>query len=277
MNTITKKLGALVAAGFLMGGLAQAAILDVTFGSNNDVLGGFSVIDPNPTSVTTETDSVRWTQTQNSLQNAGLLQSVSLNRGVGAAYTIRGNTTWSAEYDRTYRQGIYLFGDDINLSNDVEPGALSIQFQVDNSGISIREALNTANYFGPGQIDLDGTSPYNDDGLNSNDTFTDVQMNFVAEIEFLAGDQLQVDFTFEHDFPGSVAGLQTDSISATLTASDFTGDLFGFAARSRNDGGADSVINWQSFSITQTAIPEPSTLVLLGLALGSVFLFRRRK
>lgn len=211
------------------------------------------------------------TDTNGTFVNGGLLQSVGLDRNAGARYTIRGNTTWSAEYDRSYRQGIYLFGDDATLQDAAEAGALGLFWHVDDVGMTMREGFNGSELGVGGPLALT-------DGLTENDLFTNVQLNFIADVRFLPGDQLRLNFTLEHDFAGSPAGLQTNTLTTNLTASNFEGSLFGFASRTRDDGRTDSIINWQSFSIEQTAVPEHSTFMLIAFGcMGVMSYVRRRK
>ncbi|HKL20952.1 MAG TPA: hypothetical protein VJ904_04055, partial [Tichowtungia sp.] len=246
----------------------SAAFSDVTvFGSDNDGWGGFTQSDiatdgADPyNSWVLEADSARFTESttpgdgNGGLHNNSLLKLFEIDRSIGSAYTITGTLAWSAEADRNNRQGIYLFGDYDNVTtgdNEDEFGALSLQYQADNQVMRISEGLDSGE---TGFVkDL---SPANAPAVNS--YFTDLQFTFKAEIAFIntnGTDEIDIVYNLIDEFGGSPA---TNTLSIVVNAADYTGDYFGFAGRTRNDGAGDSVARYKTFSIeTPDGGPEPT-------------------
>jgi hypothetical protein len=84
-----------------------------------------------------------------------------------------------------------------------------------------------------------------------------------------SGGDLLLDLTASDDNSYSLS-LPTE----TVAASSYSGSYFGMGARLAGDGNGTSnmIIDNQSFAV----IPEPGTLALVGIALGSLLLFRRK-
>ncbi len=268
MNTNTQKLGTLIAAGFLMSmaGLAQASLLDVTFGSANDGYAGFtSGLFGGGTPVpvwSNETNGVRFTNapTNDSGQvNSSLLREITLDRTSGRSYTITG----VADLINTYANDNNRLGISLFTTSDDVAGALtglSLQINLGNSLLGIRR---------PG---VDGGT--NTSAALSGVTATQLigqTLTYTADILF-TGLNIEIDFTLS-----APINSYSQTVSAIVLAADYTGDNFGFGARGRvrnTDTRIDPFIyEAKSFSV----IPEPSTLALLGIALGSLVLFRPRK
>lgn len=267
-------------------------ILDVTFGSSNDGLGGFTQSTTNntgagATSWTTNADSVSsttsWISGTGSLINNSLLRSVTIDRSNGKSYQITGILTWSAEADRNNRQGIYLFGDEPDLGvdppGDAETGNISFLYNSDDQQIVSGTGIGAVLFGSP----ITASNPVNisnPDVPATNSYYTDEQLTYQADIDFVNNggtDQIEITLTMFNDFGGTPS---SDSIDLIVDAADYTGSYFGFAGRTRNDTGPgnDSIANYESFSITDTTVPEPSTYALItGCAVIGLAVMRRRR
>jgi len=269
-NTMKKKLLPYLIAPTLTIGLAHGAT--TLFGSDNEGLGGFTqssletggAWDTNP-------DSVGFTQINDSLNNNSFLKEYILDRSVGNSYEINGTLTWSAEADRNNRQGIYLFGDVPDLTavgppagpQQNEAGAISFLLNADVRQILVSQGIDNG---------VIGTPVTVTNAPTTNTYFTDQVLTFRAEIDFVNNggiDQIEMAFTLFDSFVGSDTTPYSSVV--TVDAADYTGNYFGFAGRTRDDGGGDSIANYNSFSV----IPEPSSAMLAGL-LGTMALLRRR-
>jgi hypothetical protein len=240
-------------------------LLEVTFGSANDGLAGFTQSSTNSPNFWTDpipSNSVEFTTAEAGLVNNSLLKETVLpDREFGAAYRIEGIISWAAEADRNNRQGIYLFGNVADLGvepiefvedgvtntipdSEKETGALGLNWNSDDEDI----VFNT---IGIG----DGADPKNISSsfVPQENSVYDEEVTFRADIVFTntAGtNQIVVTYTMFNQFGGT---LGSDTITKALVKDDYKGDYFGFAGRTRQDGGTDSVANYKYFRIVQTA------------------------
>jgi hypothetical protein len=236
-----------------------------TFGSANDGVAGFTQSATTGSQTWgTNANDVTFTQPNNSLENNSLLKEFIFDRSNGNSYTITGTMTWSAEADRNNRQGIYLFGNADEVTNELATGEISLQYQADARAMRASIGLNG------GTLETDITPA---DAPATNNVFTNEPFTFQAEISFVNNggtDQIEILYTMFNEFGASTASNTMPLI--TVDAADYSGTYFGFAGRTRDDGASDSIASYQSFAI----IPEPSTFLLVGLA-GLGFLFFRRR
>lgn len=249
---------------------AMAVPVSVTFGSDNDGLGGFA----NPTPVGTEVwstsaDSVNYAFgeiDEDEAHTSSLLRSFSLDTSDGQSYTIEGTVTLTAGYgDDNNRIGLLLFNDNATQTSD-GGGGLWLRLHADSNssgGIGIADGI-------AGTV-LQGITPASNlSGSYSGDSWIGTTVTFKGDIEYTAGN-INVDFTFTDQDNIS------DTVSTTVSAASYTGTHFGFTSkwRQRGDDGsarnAPAAFDYKSFSI----VPEPSSLALLGL--GGLCVLRRRR
>ena len=274
MNITTKKLGTLVAAGFLMGAGSLALafpieILDVNFGSpDNDGLGGFttSLQDSVDGSWTVQSDSIRYSILGGSsnLLNASLVRELdgvdALSTAAGSSYTFTTviDSTSGGNSNRPNRIALSMFAD------------TDVAADLNNTGIVVK-------------LLTDGTSTFQiNRGLNNFNQQKQVSWGGAALGESTFTLESTVSFTATHAniwFTLTDGNNFSDTMDHTIALADLVlGDYHGAAARSRTRNDTPNVaftMDVESYNIT--AIPEPSTLALLGIALGAAALFRRRK
>jgi len=241
-----------------------------TLGTDNDGLGGFTISTTGADdSWNTTTSAVVHTNTGGATNNS-LLQDFSFDTSVGTAYQIIGTLTWTAEADRNNRNGIYLFGNQADLGvapGENELGALSFLWNSDDQDILHAEGIDV-----PGSIVTQGIS--NPDVPATNTVYTE-QVTFQADFEYLAGDLIQLDLSFFNNFGGNPGFDMMTQF--TLDSTVYTGGYFGFAGRTRDDGASNSIGNYEQFSFTQTAVPEPSAFGLITAGMAGMMLLRRRR
>ncbi len=284
MNVMTNKTATLLTAGLLMGmaGLTHATLLDVTFGTANDNFGGFT----SGASATTTTPAPAWALTATGARftndptgpasppdsgqvNSSFLRQVTLDRSDGASYTITGVLDLISTYaGDNNRLGMSIFatsealaGVDSGISLQVNLG--SGQVQIRHPGVNGVSTFATASLSGILASDLIGQ-----------------RLVYTADIDFVGAN---INLAFSLAAPNLIPDPVNDPLTSfsqsisstgTIVADSFTGDNFGFGNRGRvRNENPGFIFEAQSFAV----IPEPSTLVLLGIALGSVVLLRRRK
>lgn len=218
----------------------------ILFGSDNEGFAGFtsSTPDASQESWSVEPDSVRYinddpdgitnSSIDGSTKNGSLLREFTLNRSVGNIYTIQGIINLTNGYgDDNNRLGLYLFGDVPDLNGpggpgENEAGALSLHINTDsdNNDIRITEGLDRSVL-----VSENKTGGLMDDNLYG------TTLTFIANIEFVnesGTDYIDISFTLTD----AVNNMTTTN--SRVLASDYTGDYFGFATRSRNRGETSS-------------------------------------
>jgi hypothetical protein len=275
MNTTTKRLGTLMTAGLLMGmcGLGYAApILDVTydFGSDPGKIALSGVGSAGFTPFTETNASINLLG--NSVEFDGDTGSGFINQAALRTFTgLGGSNTYDFTFEmtaklseliaddggnaqRNIRFGINMFGSS-NEGTDGLTAQINTERPITNSGTAILQFRTGPN----------GTI------LSSNNwaggrLLPDDEFKYVVTGTYGPGADLDLSFTFSN-----LDGTDATTITHTVDRTAYTGTLFGMSSRTK----ADTIFEVDTFSVQ--AIPEPSTLALLGIALGSVLLFRRRK
>jgi hypothetical protein len=287
-----------LAIGLLLacGAPATAAVVSVTFGSNNDGLGGFTqstVATPYtnsnsgntiPSEIwTTNTESVQYRNQDQGTRNSSFLRSVPLDRSSGKAYTVTGVVTLTDGYaDDNNRVGLYFFGDSAEVPNEDEVGAIGLIFNADDSSSGGSPGGNNPDGFSL-RVGIDSTSLSSDVVRNQTPTpyaqdLFGTELTMSADVAFV-GANIQIDAVIT-DSNGATTVIPT----LTVAAADYTGDYFGFVTRARarlfddTAAGTDTgrslpwVMDYESFSIVE--VPEPASFLMAGLA-GLLTLGRR--
>lgn len=265
----------------------QTLPFSVEFGSSNDRLGGFnqSTVAPKEEKWLLQPTSLRYIVddpdggpdfgAEGGNQNGSLLRRFALDRSPGQSYRIKGFVRLVDGYaDDNNRIGLYLFGDVDDLGDYArspgtqERGALSLQYNTDSGSVAIYEG-----------IDLNTREAAIKDGGylgEDNSIFAGTRLAFTADFRFLEDQNIEVAFTLMDELN------DITTVETTVVAADFTGDYFGFFSRARNRGvsvsdrNAPITIDFESFSVTKTDIPEPAAFVLITGVLSSLLLGRRR-
>ncbi|MCC5845678.1 MAG: PEP-CTERM sorting domain-containing protein [Verrucomicrobia bacterium] len=254
MKTLTNKIGTLMTAGFILGAgaMAHASFIDVRFGSNFDGFGGFS---PGGNGDWTElAGGINFLRASGSNSNGALLTQLSgddaLSQEAGSRYVF----TSMVQYNNVGSGGsanvsMSLFSGQTNAAF----GITLKMFGADNT-FQIDTGLNQFNAVG------DAIKTWEGEAFGSGALFTLEGMLDFTE------DNVDVLFrlTDENGY--------SDTVSRTLAKGDWSGGNY-HGIGTRNAGGN---ANFDVITFT-AAIPEPSTLALLGIALGYVFYRRRRR
>lgn len=187
------------------------------FGANNDGLAGFTQGTIGVTEFwTTEIGSVRYENQDQGTRNASLLKSYTLDRSDGSSYTIEGVIGLADGYpEDNNRVGIYLFGDADEIPGETEAGALCVLFNFEGGNLAIVDNGLNGSF-----LDNNASGLAKDISMFGNDITISVDISF-------SGTDIQIDASFT-DWDGNVT-----TSSATVTASSYTGDFFGYATRSR--------------------------------------------
>lgn len=176
-------------------------------------------------------------------RNGTLLREFPLERNEGATYTIQGVVDLTDGYgDDNNRIGIYLFG---NVANPAESqsGDLHLVINLANNEVSIRQGING-----------DALASTPKVGALQSDALIGTQMVLTADLVFSGGD-IEILFSLLD----SNSDLTT--VSTTVSASQFTGNFFGFASRARTRGVSSAnrlntwTMDYRSFEVTNTGTP----------------------
>ncbi|HKL22812.1 MAG TPA: hypothetical protein VJ904_13475, partial [Tichowtungia sp.] len=219
----------------------------VTFGSNNDGLGGFTQSTGHPDSNwSTLANSVQIAQT-NGTENTSLLKEYSLDTSAGNSYTFEGTVgIVSSGCDNNVRVGFYLFGDSSVIPNEDEAGAIGMPFNMDDGGPENNSNADDDIGF---RVGIDNTALSAE--VERNQTSTPIcgnlqgtDIRFVVDIAYV-GTDIQIDAKL-------IEADSTETVIPTLTvaAADYTGDWFGFCTRARAAAGVDFVMDFKNITFT---------------------------
>lgn len=219
-------------------GMAPATVL---FGSANQGLAGFTQSSGDSSEIwSMQADSVRYRNQDTGTRNSSLLREFPVNRTDGNIYNIEGFFDLTDGYaDDNNRVGIYLFGDSSVVPDEDETGALCLLINLDDGMLRLTEG-----------IDKD-TIAETSTGRANDSSFFGNTLKFTASITFI-GNNIQIIGVFTDELNTST------TLSATVSAPDYTGNYFGFATRtrSRNYGvsgdarSAPFVVDYQRFYLS---------------------------
>lgn len=290
----------LIALALMLGAsTSMAAVIDsVTFGSNNNGDGGFSAIQTasgadvlgTTTFVTTNAGNVSLRIQNTGTTEGGFIKQISgIDRTAdsGKKYTVTGTVTINDGYaDDNNRLGLILFSDPTEIASRNNLTQLSVYWNTDDNSRSGAPGANAPDNFGivsgyAGAL-ADAATP-----LVLRDQTIPFAQNILQGTEvtwsatfWFTGTDIKIDASMID------AGGVTTYGTATVLATDYTGDYFGFfnSYRARTyDGTPDPtgaardnplVMDYQTFSIEQ--IPEPSTFSMVAFMGGALFFIRRR-
>jgi len=263
MKTRTNKLATLLTAGIIAGANAHAALLEVDFGNGDgkDGQGGFALLGRG--AITQQEDWINYTLGDQGGNNrlstyttTALSGANALSRDAGSSYTftseIRINSMITTQNTRNL--SMMLFAE--NVGND----GIALKLYTGGDGNTFQIDLGTRDFSSDadaGERKVWGGAAF----VGSGAVFT-----LEGTVNFTADDAI-VTFRLTDD----AATPFTDTVSRTIAKSTLAtvgGDKHGISLFHR---GTD----YDAFSFA--VIPEPSTLVLLGISPGSVPLFRRRR
>jgi hypothetical protein len=275
---------------------SMAAVIDTTvFGSDNDGLGGFThtAIDGTNTFLSTLAGSVQYRNQNTGSIDAGFIkQQTGIDRtaDTGLKYTVTGTFTLSDGYaDDNNRIDLVLFTDLTTVLSRDNLGQIGIVWNTDDNsrtggptGNNAQDNLKILDGFN--SIDADAGVPpvLRDQTIPfAQDLYQGSQITVSASFWF-TGPNINIEASMTD--PGGLTQIGT----ATVLAADYTGDYFGFASTYRardydgtpNPTGADRdnplIMDYQSFTVEETVIPEPATAGLIA-AMAGAFLFIRRR
>ena len=264
MKTRTNKLATLLTAGIIAGANAHAAFLEVDFGNGDgkDGQGGFALLGRG--AITQQEDWINYTLGDQGSRNrlstyttTALSGANALSRDAGSSYTftseIRINSMITTQNTRNL--SLVMFGDN-TAAND----GIALKLYTGGDGNTFQIDLGTRDFSSDadaGERKVWGGAAF----VGSGAVFT-----LEGTVNFTADDAI-VTFRLTDD----AATPFTDTVSRTIaksTLADVGGDKHGISLFHR---GTD----YDAFSFA--VIPEPGTLALVGIALGSLLLFRRRR
>jgi hypothetical protein len=274
-------LTSLSALGFGLSASGQTTIFTADFGSNDDGLAGFTQTGTGTyDSWTTQAESIRYSldglgTNDTGTENSSFLREITFDRANGNAYTMEGTFTWvDGNVDRNSRFGMYLFGDAATIPNENELGAIGAIYNSDDGGFGNDANADDRLYHA---IGIDQSVINDQDRVQT--------LVPVASDNFGSVVTMSTDFSFFDN-----AGTDSISIETTLTmggedttvttvvaAADYTGDYFGFVTRARDNNERPWVLDYETFSLTQTAVPEPSAFALIAGGMVGMLLLRRRR
>ena len=280
MKTRTNKLATLLTAGLIAGAsvTAHVAVVPVSFDLGSDPgkttfqdAGFITAIPGNNSTITNVANGTRFSSSSND-RNLGMVRTFD-GLGDGARNNFSINTSIYLDNFASFRpdlrhaaivlfspgtsEGDYITGDTGN--------SLAISLRSSDSGdegtLYLGEGVRTGSPFATTTWD---NVAGNDDPIARFDRFT-----FNVDVTFSGVDDMLVTATMTRT--GGAGIGQSATVSHLFNnASDYIGgEYFGFGFR----GGNSTRTDLESFAV----IPEPGTLVLVGIALGSLLLFRRRR
>jgi len=280
------------------GSATTASAATTIFGSDNDGLGGFThtAINDTTTFLTEQAGSVQYRNQNTGTLDAGFIKQFSIDRtpDSGQVYTMTGTFTLSDGYaDDNNRLGLVLFTDPTTVASRSNTGQIGIVWNTDDdsrndgpTGDNTNDNFGIYNDFeGAALADASVDKVLRNQTIEfAQDLYQGTQVTMSASFWF-TGTDIKIEASMTD------AGGVTNVGTATVLASEFTSDYFGFvsAYRARNyDGDPDPtgaardnplIQDYESFSLTVDSVavvPAPLTSSAVAGLLGLLTLRRRR-
>ena len=207
--------------------------------------------------------------------NGGTLTGASTTNGV-----IANVGSFSASTGNSTTSGNFNFGNSGGSDRSIGSLAASTTTRAtqvlfaNNTGFTITNL--TISYDGEQWRDGGNTTSINSLGLTFSQASTGGLTNFTAvgaSFNFSAPKNGSAAATLD----GNLAANQVTGIGGNFAVSIANGEVFALRWIDSDDAGSDDALAIDNFSLGYAIIPEPSSMMLVGMGLISVFIIRRRR